>query len=117
MFAVNINSEQDFSEKILFSDFVVQHLEISKLSLAPTTLKEYKRIIDKNLMPYFGNMVLSSIRPMYVQAFVNSLSGGYLWQDGKEGTLKPASVKRYYAVLASALSCAYCLELIASNPR
>ena len=51
MFAVN--SEQDFSDKILFSDFVVQYMEISKLSLAPTTLKEYKRIIDKNLMPYF----------------------------------------------------------------
>ena len=111
-----VNSEQDFSDKILFSDFVVQYLAISKLSLAPTILKEYKRIIDKNLMPYFGHMILNDIRPMYVQAFVNSLSGGYLRQDGKEGTLKPASVKRYYAVLASVLSCAYRLELIASNP-
>ena len=114
MFA--LSNEPILNDKILFSEFVVQYLEISKLSLAPTTLKEYKRIIDKNIMPYFGHMILRDIRPMYVQGFVNMLSGGYLRQDGKEGTLQPSSVKRYYAVLASVLSCAYRLELITSNP-
>ena len=109
-------SEVEINDEILFSDFTVHYLEISRLSLAPTTIKEYERVINKNLLPIFGKMRLNSIRPTHVQGFVNMLSGGYWGGNSKDGSLKPSSVIRYYAVLSSVFSCAYRLELITSNP-
>ena len=117
----------EFEEKVLSGeiaadrrlklvDFIPQYMESAKLKLEPTTIEEYTRVINKYILPALGHLRLKDIRPAHIQKFVNMLSSGEYRQDGKTGALKPASVKRYYAVLQSVLSAAYRLELLPSNP-
>ena len=117
----------EFEEKVLSGeiaadsrlklvDFIPQYMESAKLRLEPTTIAEYTRVIDKYILPALGHLRLKDIRPAHVQKFVNMLSSGEYRQDGKTGALKPASVKRYYAVLQSVLSATYRLDLLPSNP-
>ena len=111
-----LNGEVAADGRLKLADFIPQYLESAKLALQPTTIEEYKRVINRYILPALGHKKLKDIRPVHVQEFVNMLSSGEYRQDGKTGALKPASVKRYYAVLQSVLSAAYRLELIPSNP-
>lgn len=111
-----LNGEIAADSRLKLVDFIPQYMESAKLKLEPTTIAEYTRVIDKYILPALGHLRLKDIRPAHVQKFVNMLSSGEYRQDGKTGALKPASVKRYYAVLQSILSAAYRLELLPSNP-
>lgn len=111
-----LNGKAAASGRLRIVDFIPQYMESAKLKLEPTTIAEYTRVINKYILPALGHIRLKDIRPAHVQKFVNMLSSGEYRQDGKTGALKPASVKRYYAVLQSILSAAYRLELITSNP-
>lgn len=98
------------------ADFIPQYLENVKGEMAETTLKSYKRIIDRFIVPALGHLKLKEIKPLQIQKFVNELTTGELRQDGKGGTYKPATVRRYYVVLQSILHNAYQLQLITENP-
>ena len=111
-----LNGKAAASGRLRIVDFIPQYMESAKLKLEHTTIAEYTRVINKYILPALGHIRLKDIRPAHVQKFVNMLSSGEYRQDGKTGALKPASVKRYYAVLQSILSAAYRLELITSNP-
>ena len=111
-----LSGEIAADSRLKLVDFIPQYMESAKLKLEPTTIAEYTRVIDKYILPALGHLRLKDIRPAHVQKFVNMLSSGEYRQDGKTGALKPASVKRYYAVLQSILSAAYRLELLLSNP-
>lgn len=111
-----LNGEIAADSRLKLVDFIPQYMESAKLKLEPTTIEEYTRVINKYILPALGHLRLKDIRPAHVQKFVNMLSSGEYRQDGKTGALKPASVKRYYAVLQSILSAAYRLELLPSNP-
>ncbi|MBQ8133136.1 MAG: site-specific integrase [Clostridia bacterium] len=117
----------EFEEKVLSGnystggnlkliDYIPQFLESSKLNLAPTTVEEYNRVIQRYIIPSLGHLQLKNIRPAHVQEFVNNLASGRYRADGKQTPPKPATVKRYYAVLQSILSTAYRQELITKNP-
>ena len=111
-----LSGEVAADSRLKLVDFIPQYMESAKLKLEPTTIAEYTRVIDKYILPALGHLRMKDIRPAHVQKFVNMLSSGEYRQDGKTGALKPASVKRYYAVLQSILSAAYRLELLPSNP-
>ena len=111
-----LSGEVAADSRLKLVDFIPQYMESAKLKLEPTTIAEYTRVIDKYILPALGHLRLKDIRPAHVQKFVNMLSSGEYRQDGKTGALKPASVKRYYAVLQSVLSATYRLDLLPSNP-
>lgn len=62
--------------------------------------------MDRHLIPYFGNMVLSEITPLDIEVFLNVLLETY----------SPNTVKRIYSVLRASLTKAVRLGLLDSNP-
>lgn len=82
----NRRGELVVPKPITFSEFSDIWLkDYCAIRLKPVTVKEYKGYLDKYLIPAFGRMKLSSIRPEHVQRHVTRLV--------TEGRLAPKSVK------------------------
>ncbi len=62
------------NQNIKFKDFIPQYMEIIKVRMSPLTLQFYDRIIDRLLIPYFGNKKLQDIKTAHVQGFINHLT-------------------------------------------
>lgn len=106
-------------QSLRFKDFIPQYMEITKVRLSPLTLHFYNRIIDRFLIPYFGNKKMQDIKTVHIQGFINHL----MEVDPEHGSatnntdkLSPSTVRRYLCVLQSILRLAVKLEIIASNP-
>ena len=48
-------------QSITFKEFIPKYLEITKVSMSPLILQFYERIIDRQLIPYFGNKKMQDI--------------------------------------------------------
>ena len=94
---------------ILFSDFMLEWLEMVKPTMEYTTYAGYKRVVEGRVKKYFSKLgvSLNNLKPYYIQDFYNELL--------KEG-LKGASVRRYHANIRKALQYAVKIEIIPSNP-
>ena len=86
------------------------------MQLSKTTLNGYKREINSRIMPVFGHMKLSKIKPLDIQSFTNTLLQSESRLDGRSGTLSPASIKRYHGIMRSIMRCAVQWQLIETNP-
>ena len=103
-------AEGRYNEKpvdTLFSEFYQQWFESKKRSIKVSTAVSIESSFRLHIMPFFGNMHLSEIKPIYIQEWVNNMS---------EKDLAPATVCRCYRYLRSCLRQAYFWELIAENP-
>ena len=106
-------------QSLRLKDFIPQYMEITKVRLSPLTLHFYNRIIERFLIPYFGNKKMQDIKTVHIQGFINHL----MEVDPEHGSatnntdkLSPSTVRRYLCVLQSILRLAVKLEIIASNP-
>jgi integrase len=95
------------SNKIKFSDFCKQYLDVMKANLSPTTLDLYKGIIAKALIPMLGHFKLCDIKTAHVQEFVQKLSGT---------GISASTVQRHLVALKSILSLAVKLGYIPESP-
>ena len=104
---------------LTFGEFVTTYKEITKNTLSPLTYDFYCRIIDRFLIPEFGHMKLTAIKPIHVQTFILKLTEttAKIKNNGiKEHSLSPATVQRYLTCLKSILRQAVKQDLISVNP-
>lgn len=72
--ALNIN--------IQFKNFVEQYYKDAESRLKLSTLENKKHLIDKKILPFFSEMILSEIRPIHVRQWQNGLIS-YVDENGK----------------------------------
>lgn len=101
------NGDYIEASNLRLADFCDQYLEMSKNTLAPTTLHLYEYLVREVIKPTLGHMRLADIKPVHVQRFINTLS------DSK---LSPSTVRRYFTAFKAIMAKAYKLELIDRNP-
>ena len=95
-------------EDILFSDFLLQWLEIVKSTIAITTYSSYCNMVKGIIVPYFKEkgILLSQLKATDIQTF-------YTEQLKR---VKPNSVIHYHANIHKALKYAVKIELLETNP-
>ncbi|MDR1409372.1 MAG: site-specific integrase [Oscillospiraceae bacterium] len=97
-----------WEQSMLFSDFLVNWLDVVKTTVAPTTFASYSQIVKSTLAPYFGDkmVMLDDLRPQDIQRY-------YLIQLER---IKALSVIHYHAVIHKALKYAVKMDLLETNP-
>lgn len=100
--------EKPLDESILFSDFLLQWLEVVKPTIAITTYSSYCNMVKSIIAPHFKatGVALNGLKPTDIQAF-------YTEQLKR---VKPNSVIHYHANIHKALKYAVKIELIDTNP-
>ncbi len=85
-------------------EFSAEYIKLKEKSLRPTTAREYKRILEKNIIPKFGNYKIAAITKKDIETFHHSLSDkGYM-------------ANRILQLLSSIFMTAQSWGLISSNP-
>ncbi len=94
--------------EILFSDFMLQWLEVAKPTVALTTYASYCNMVQKIIVPYFKKtgITLGALKATDIQAFYTK----------ELKRVKANSVIHYHANIHRALKYAVKMELIDSNP-
>ncbi|MDD4474206.1 MAG: tyrosine-type recombinase/integrase [Eubacteriales bacterium] len=92
----------------LFSDYLIDWLEIAKPTIAQTTYASYRQMTKGVIVPYFEerNITLTGIKPQDIQAF-------YTEQLKR---VKASSVIHYHAVIHRALKYAVKIDVLVANP-
>ena len=103
-----VPDDQPLTDDILFSDFMVQWLEIIRPTVAIATYASYYNIVNKIIVPYFKSraILLSELKPTDIQTFYS--------EQLKRVTAN--SVIHYHANIHKALKYAVKVDLINSNP-
>lgn len=100
--------DKPISDDILFSDFMLQWLEVVKPTIAITTYSSYSNMVKSVIAPYFEKkgITLNGLKATDIQAF-------YMEQLKR---VKPNSVIHYHANIHKALKYAVKIELLDINP-
>ena len=95
-----------------FTALVTKWRSIATLDLAPSTLAEYERLLEKRLLPRFGATKLRSIRAVDIDLYYAEL------QRGSRGAkpLAAQSIQHVHALLRMLLNQAVRWEWVPSNP-
>ena len=80
--------------------------DYAKYNISPSVMEGYKRMIEKDIYPYIGNMPIGKITPMHVQD---------IYSDMINRGLKANSVKKVHAVLSGIYTRAVKWGVIDSN--
>ena len=101
--------------KLTVSQYLERWLtDYAEPNLAPKTLRTSIDTVRRHLIPAFGSLPLSKLRPQHIQAhYAQALREGRL--DGKGG-LSPRSVQRQHQVLHVALRHAVQWQILPLNP-
>lgn len=98
-------------ETILFTDFLLDWLDVIRSKIAITTYASYVSNVEKSIIPFFEpkHLTLKQLehRPQHIQEYYQ-----HLLSEG----LSPATVIRRHANIHSSLQYAFRLGLIKSNP-
>lgn len=90
--------------KVTVGDLLKQQFDIYERTLAPSTLKSYRIILESRLMPQWGNTLLSELSPAALRAWISGLG------------IKAASTRQVLIPLRGALELAINDDLIEINP-
>ena len=103
-----VPDDQPLTDDILFSDFMIQWLEIIRPTVAIVTYAGYHNTVTKIIVPYFKGrtILLSELKPTDIQTFYS--------EQLKRVTAN--SVIHYHANIHKALKYAVKVDLIANNP-
>lgn len=97
---------------ILFSDFMLEWLNMVKSSIEATTYTAYRHTVKNSIAPYFEKLAVTLAdveeHPKYIQRYY-----AYLMV---ERNLKATSVRRHHANIRKALQYAVITNLISTNP-
>jgi len=103
-----VPEDKPIEDGVLFSDFLLQWLEVIKPTIAITTYSSYCNMVKSIIVPHFKakGITLNGLKPTDIQAF-------YVEQLKR---VKPNSVIHYHANIHKALKYAVKIELIDTNP-
>lgn len=100
------------SSHATFDDLAAKWLELATESLSPSTLREYRRLLDKMILPQFGSSKVRAIRPSDLDAFYANLR-----RRGVSGrSLSAQSVHHVHALIRRLLNQALKWGWILTNP-
>lgn len=91
-----------------FADVAERWLTLSEADLSPTTVRRYRGLLDKHILPAIGSQPIHRVRT----SDRDDLYLGLL----KHRSLSPASVRQVHATIRRAMSQAVRWEWIATNP-
>lgn len=96
------------SNETLFSDYLLDWLEIAKPTVAQTTYASYRQMTKGVIVPYFQerNVTLTGLKPQDIQKF-------YTEQLKR---VKASSVIHYHAIIHRALKYAVKIDVLAVSP-
>lgn len=100
--------------KVTFEAFTKKWLKNYTRDLAPKTAYNYERYLITQILPFFGKMKLSDIRPVHLLEFYNYLRDDYRKKDGTP--LSTNTIYKYHKLLKLMFKTAINWELISSNP-
>lgn len=90
-----------------FGELVVKWLELTMNDLSPTTLRTYRNLLKKHILPGLGARPVNTIKTSDLDSLYLSLSGA---------PLSPASVRQIHAIIRRAFQQAVKWEWVATNP-
>ena len=95
------------SSDMLFTDYLLEWLEIAKGRLAVATYSSYTAMINKPIEPYFRqrNLTLRELEARYLQMFYSEMLR----------KVKPNTVIHYHAIIHSALKYAVKTDMLVQN--
>ena len=91
-----------------FEELATRWLTLVENDLSPTTLRRYKNLLSKRILPALGDRPVSSIKTMDLDALYQGLS--------KRVGLSPATVRQAHAIIRRALRQAVLWGWIHTNP-
>ena len=94
------------------SDLLYRWLKVIVSDHTAYTVKEYRRLVAVNIVPFIGNVRLDKL----TGARLDDLYASMMSPDRKPGPLSGASVRRHHFLLHTALGRAVKWGLISSNP-
>lgn len=98
----------DMTMSELFDEYEQMFLHVENKMLSPTTIANYKKIIEKGLMPALGSLSVQRLAVRDIQKYVNCLYGN--------GSRSAKTVRNHFQLLRKILDYAEANEIIARNP-
>jgi integrase len=100
--------------KTTVTQFLDHWLNDIKSRVTPRTHERYVEIVEKNLVPALGAVLVARLQPMQISgAYAKALSSGR--RDGKGG-LSPSTVRYMHVILKAAMGQAVRWQILARNP-
>ena len=98
------------SDVLMFSDFMLNWLELIRNSVEETTFSAYRLSVKNKIAPYFKKLgvTLSELQPKHIQGYYS-----YMMTESK---CSASTVRRHHANIRKALQHAVKTDLIATNP-
>jgi len=98
------------SDRLMFSDFMLNWLELIRNSVEETTFSAYRLSVKNKIAPYFKKLgvTLAKLQPKHIQGYY-----GYMMTEQK---CSASTVRRHHANIRKALQHAVKTDLIATNP-
>jgi integrase len=93
--------------KIVYKDYLQDWFSTKKKSIGTQTAKVYKDHLEGKIVPFLGNLPLSELTVLNIQAFINSLS---------EQGLSSSTVKKTFEIIRNSLEYAVDFEILEKNP-
>lgn len=110
---VEVGVGSTVSTEATVNELVARWLEITSDSLSPTTLNEYKRLLDKHILSNFGKRKVRSLRASELDTFYTRLKKS----GGSSGNgLSAQSVRHIHAIIHRIFSQAVKWGWASSNP-
>ena len=103
--------------KLKLAEFAEQWFrDYCQVKLAPMTLRNYKRYLEKRIIPAIGHLDMVDLKPYHIVPFINSLLTPEKRLDGKSEPVTGQAAAYCYRVLSSMLNTAVKWQVIPSNP-
>jgi integrase len=91
-------------------------IDYAEPNVSPKTIERYRSIITHHLKPAFGNLPLTKLAPLHIQAHSTKAMKDGGRKDGREGGLSAQTVLHHHRVLHEALAMGVKWQLLARNP-
>lgn len=116
-FEGEVKGNPDRDKSINFRSYVEMWLsEYAAVNLRPKTIASYRHEINRRILPEFGYMKLSEIRPMHLVKFYNKVSKQTYEKGGEVRQISPRIVRYQHQILSSMFSAAVIWQIVDENP-
>ncbi|MEG2515336.1 MAG: site-specific integrase [Acidaminococcaceae bacterium] len=99
--------ELQYNSDMLYMDWIIVWLDITRDNLSPSTIASYKQVIDLHILPELGAYALCNLSPILLRKFI---------ADKKATGLSSRTVDYIYTLIKASLKQAVFDDLLQINP-